>query len=166
NAPDVAVDLAGSDLAFGDYRAARLQAQGALPWRRGDGTLRIDASGLQAGLPLDALHATLRGAVERLRLDAEAQGGFGMLALAGDAQQQGARWQGRLAQLKLVPAQGAAWTLQQPAQWHWDGRNGALSPTCLQSTIGGALCTGADWPRRGLDLHGNGLPLALVSDWL
>src|SRR5690606_8139527 len=52
NAPDVAVDLAGSDLAFGDYRAARLQAQGALPWRRGDGTLRIDASGLQAGLPL------------------------------------------------------------------------------------------------------------------
>lgn len=166
NAPDVAVDLTGSDLAFGDYRAARLQAQGALPWRRGDGTLRIDAGGLQAGLPLDGLRATLRGAVERLRLDAEAQGGFGTLALAGDAQKQSARWQGQLAQLKLAPAQAAAWTLQAPARWSWDGRNGALSQACLQSTIGGALCASADWPRRGLDLHGNGLPLALVSDWL
>lgn len=166
NAPDVAVDLAGSDLAFGDYRAAQLQAQGTLPWRRGAGTLRIDASGLQAGLPLDGLRATLRGAVERLQVDAEAHGGFGTLALAGDAQKRGAGWQGQVAQLKLAPTQAAAWTLQQPARWRWDGRNGALSDTCLQSAIGGALCASADWPRRGLDLRGNGLPLVLVSDWL
>ena len=165
-APDVAVDLTGSGLAFGDYRATRLRAQGALPWRRGDGTLRIDASGLQAGLPLDRLSATLRGAVERLRLNAEAHGDVGTLALAGDAQKQGARWQGHVAQLKLAPAQAATWTLQQPARWSWDGRNGALSQTCLQSAIGGALCASGDWPRRGLDLRGNGLPLALVSDWL
>ncbi len=166
NAPDVTVDLSGSDLAFGDYRAAQLRAQGALPWRHGDGTLRIDASGLQAGLPLDGLRATLRGAVEHLRLEAEAHGEAGTLALAGSAQKQGARWQGELARLVLDPAQAATWTLQQPARWRWDGRNGALSQTCLHSAIGGALCASADWPRRGLDLRGNGLPLALASDWL
>lgn len=165
-APDVAVDLVGSDLAFGDYRASRLQAKGRLPWRQGDGALLIDAEGLQAGVPLRSLHASLRGAVERLRFDVDAANDSAALALSGNARKQGARWQGALASAALTPSAAAKWTLQQPASWSWDGRNGSLSATCLQSALGGALCASADWPRRGLDLHGNDLPLALAADWL
>ncbi len=166
NAPDVAVDLAGSALAFGDYRATRLQAKGRLPWRQGDGALLVDADGVQAGIPLTRLHASLRGAVERLRFDVDAGNDTVALALAGSAAKQGTRWQGGLASAVLTPAAAAKWTLQQPATWSWDGRNGALSSTCLQSALGGALCVSANWPRRGVDLRGNGLPLALASDWL
>ena len=166
NAPDVAVDLAGSDLAFGDYRASRLQAKGRLPWRQGEGALLIDADGVQAGLPLTRLHASLRGAVERLRFDVDAGNDRAALALAGSARKQGARWQGGLATLSLAPAAAAKWTLQQPATWSWDGRSGALSSTCMQSALGGTLCASADWPRRGVDLRGSDLPLALASDWL
>ncbi|WP_287596599.1 translocation/assembly module TamB domain-containing protein [Thermomonas sp.] len=166
NAPDVAVDLAGSDLAFGDYRAARLQAKGRLPWRQGDGALLVDADGVQAGVPLTRLHASLRGAVERLRFDVDAANDSAALALSGSAQKQGARWQGALSGAVITPKAAAKWTQQQPASWSWDGRNGALSSTCLQSALGGALCASADWPRRGVDLHGTGLPLALASDWL
>lgn len=166
NAPDVAVDLAGSALAFGDYRAAHLQAKGRLPWRQGDGALLVDADGVQAGIPLTRLHAALRGAVERLRFDVDAGNDTAALALAGSAQKLGTRWQGGLARAVLTPAAAAQWTLQQPATWSWDGRNGALTSSCLQSALGGALCASADWPRRGVDLRGDGLPLALASDWL
>jgi len=166
NAPDVAVDLAGNGLAFGDYRAARLQATGTLPWQRGDGTLRVEADDVQAGVPLTRLRATLRGAVERLRFEVDAGNDSASLALAGSARKQGARWQGDLARAVLTPAAAAAWTLRQPASWAWDGRNGTLAATCLQSALGGALCASADWPRRGLDLRGDALPLALASEWL
>ena len=166
NAPNVAVDLTGSDLVFGDYRASRLQAKGRLPWRQGDGALRLDADGVQAGVPLTRLHASLHGAMERLRFDVDAGNDTATLALAGSANRQGTRWQGTLASAVLAPAAAANWTLQQPATWSWDGRNGTLSSTCLQSALGGALCASADWPRRGLDLRGTGLPLALAADWL
>lgn len=165
-APDLAVDLTGSGLAFGDLRAAQVQAQGRLPWQHGEGRLRLDASAVQVGLALDAVHATLRGAVTRLQLDAEARGDFGALVLAGTAQAQGARWQGRLAQLQFTPAQAAAWTLQAPAEWRWNGGNGVLTPACLHATIGGVLCLSADWPRQGLTLQGQALPLALLAGWL
>src|SRR5690606_16121692 len=81
DAPDVRVDLEGSGIAFGDYRAERLAAKGQLPWKRGPssgsgqaGALDIVASGLQAGIALDRLDARLRGAVQALQFDAEAAG--------------------------------------------------------------------------------------------
>ena len=166
NAPDIDIDLAGDGIAFGDYRAERLLAKGRLPWNRGNGALDIDATGLQVGLPLASLQANLRGAVERLQFDATAQGDIGTLALRGDASKQGARWQGALASLQFDPELGATWTLQQPARWSWDGRNGALSRACLRSGDGGDLCANADWPRRGLDLQGEQLPLALAVPYL
>ena len=166
DAPDVAVDLDGSDLAFGDYRAGRLAAKGRLPWKAGNGALALDARGLQLGLPFADLRANLRGAVERLRFDAEARGDVGAIAVGGDAGKDGARWQGRLATLRFEPARGAQWTLQQPARWSWDGRNGALSRACLASSAGGDLCADADWPRRGLNVRGERLPLALLVPYL
>ncbi len=166
NAPDVDVDLRGNDVVFGDYRAQDFVAKGRLPWRSGSGALTVDARGLQLGLPLAALHADLRGAVERLQFDATANGDIGALALRGDANKQGSRWQGALAALQFDPAKGAAWTLQQPTRWSWDGNNGALSRACLLSNAGGELCADADWPRRGLNVQGDKLPLALLLPYL
>ena len=166
NTPDASVDLDGSGIAFGDYRADRISAKGRLPWSRGSGALDVVAQGLAAGVPFDDLRAQLRGSVERLQFDADAGGEIGKLALRGDAAKQGARWQGTLAALQFDPQRGAGWTLQQPAHWSWDGRNGALSQACLRSGDGGDLCANADWPRRGLDLQGNQLPLALVAPYL
>ena len=166
NAPDVAVALDGNDVAFGDYRAARLSAHGRLPWRQGSGELQVDASGLQAGVALDGLRAHLRGAVERLQFDVGAQGEVGELAATGSAGKQAAGWQGALDSLRLAPARGTAWALQAPARWRWDGRNGSLSQACLRSGGGGSLCATADWPRRGVDIAGNGLPWSLLSPYL
>ena len=36
----------------------------------------------------------------------------------------------------------------------------------LGSDTGGALCIAANWPREGLQLRGDALPLALVQPWL
>ncbi|WP_374609075.1 translocation/assembly module TamB domain-containing protein [Thermomonas sp.] len=166
NAPDIDIDLDGSGIAFGDYRADSIRAKGRLPWNKGNGALAIDARGVDAGLPLTGLQANLRGAVERLQFEADAQGEIGTLAVQGDANKQGTRWQGTLAALQFAPQLGARWTLQQPTRWAWDGRNGTLSQACLRSTDGGDLCANADWPRRGLDLQGDKLPLALAVPYL
>ena len=166
NAPDVHADLRGDDLAFGDYRATRFSASGRLPWRSGDGMLLVEAQGVRAGIALDRLRVGLRGAVERLQVDAGARGDVGAIALQGNAGKTGTRWQGALAALQLDPAKGAAWTLRQPARWSWDGRHGALSRACLQSNAGGELCADADWPRLGLGIEGNKLPLALSAPYL
>ncbi len=164
--PDATVDLVGDALHYGDYRAAHLVAKGQLPWRNGNGDVLVDASGLALGLPFQSLQIRARGAVEHLQLEGHANGDIGMLALAGSANKQGARWQGVLASLKFAPAKGAAWTLQDAAQWSWDGRNGTLSRSCLSSGSGGALCADADWPGRGLNVQGSGLPLALLKPYL
>ena len=166
NAPDIAVDLAGGDVAFGDYRARRFAAKGRLPWKAGEGALSLDAQGLQLGLPFAELHANLRGAIERLRFDADARGDIGAIALDGDANRRGARWLGTLSALRFDPARGAQWTLQQATRWSWDGNSGALSHACLASNAGGNLCADADWPRRGLTLRGAALPLALLVPYL
>jgi translocation and assembly module TamB len=41
-----------------------------------------------------------------------------------------------------------------------------LSSTCLASSGGGSLCASADWPRRGLDVRGQSLPLSLLVPYL
>ena len=166
DAPNIDADLTGSGLRWGDYRADALQARGRLPWRGGNGALDIDAQGIDVGLAVDSLRIDARGAVESLQLDADARSELGTLALVGNASKRGNAWQGALASLQLAPVKGAQWRLQQPARFAWDGRNGALSNACLASSGGGALCANADWPRRGLDVDGSGLPLALLTPYL
>ncbi len=167
NAPDLtAVELTGSGIAWGDLRASRLSVNGRLPWDKGEGALQINASGLQAGTDIDTVHATLRGALSHLRLDAEARGSQGAIAVAGSANNQGARWSGQLSRLQLTQPQTGAWTLQAPADWAWDGRNINVTRACLQAAAGGALCANGGWPGPGLALEGRGLPLALASDFM
>lgn len=165
-APDIDIDLVGSALAWADYRAEQLRAQGHLPWRTGNGHLDIDARGLQLGVPLHQLQASLRGAMARLQLQAQAQGDAGVVTLSGNALNQGAHWKGQLSQLQLTPTQGSAWMLQQPAQWAWDGQRSQLHRSCLQATLGGTLCVTANWPQQGVQLEGQQLPLALATPWL
>lgn len=166
DAPDIDADLSGSGLKYGDYRAASVSAKGRLPWRGRGGELIVRASDLDAGLALSSLNLDARGAIEALQLQAQASSEVAALELTGHADKRGATWQGALASLQLTPSKGASWRLQQPVQFRWDGRNGALSNACLASSSGGSLCASADWPRRGVDLKGQGLPLLLAQPYL
>src|SRR5690606_24209562 len=166
NAPDIEVDLTGSGLAYRDYTAASLVANGRLPWHRGNGALALSAQGVNAGVALDSVRIDATGAVEDLQLDASARGEIGALDLAGSAQKNGANWQGTLASLRLAPARGATWRLQSPARYAQRGRNWTLSQSCFAASDGGALCASADWPGRGLAVEGHGLPLSLATPYL
>ncbi|GAB3345908.1 translocation/assembly module TamB domain-containing protein [Lysobacter tyrosinilyticus] len=165
-APDIDGDLVGTGLSYAGYRADSVSVHGRLPWRGGNGALAIHAQGLDVGTPIDVLTLDARGAVENLQLQGEARGELGTLALSGHASKRGNTWQGTLASLQLAPVKGAQWQLQQAAAFRWDGRSGALSNACLASSGGGSLCANADWPRHGLDVRGETLPLALVLPYL
>ncbi|MDQ3289388.1 MAG: translocation/assembly module TamB domain-containing protein [Pseudomonadota bacterium] len=165
-APDIVADLTGSALAWGDYRAEDFSAQGQLPWRGSGGDLAIRASGLEAGVPFDTLRIDARGAVESLRLDADARGDIGALSLTGTANRRGSAWEGTLASLRLAPERGPAWALQSPAEYRWDDGDIRLSRACLDSGAGGYLCASADWPRNGVSVEGRALPLSMVEAYL
>ncbi|MDI9238175.1 translocation/assembly module TamB domain-containing protein [Lysobacter sp. LF1] len=165
-APDVVADLTGSGLKYGDYRADTFTAKGRLPWQRGNGAIAVRATGLEVGLPLSSVTLDARGAVESLHLQGEAHGDIGHLTLAGDAARRGTTWQGALSAFQLAPTRGASWHLQQAARFSWDGRNGSLSNSCFVSSGGGSLCASADWPRRGLAVNGDALPLSLLVPYL
>jgi translocation and assembly module TamB len=153
-------------LKYGDYKAASFSAKGRLPWRGRGGELALRASELDAGIALSSLSVDAHGAVEALQLQLQARSEVANLDLSGNAEKRGATWQGALASLQLAPSKGASWKLQQPAQYRWDGRNGALTNACLASSSGGSLCASADWPRRGVELKGQGLPLLLAQAYL
>lgn len=168
DAPDIAADLAGRDLAFGDYRAASLTARGRLPWQAGSapGALTLRGTGLQLGLPFESLAVDARGAMEALRLSADARGDFGTVALSGSARKQNADWLATLGSLRLAPTRGAAWSLTSPAQLRFGDGRFAVSNACLASAGGGSLCAQGDWPRRGIDVTGRGVPLTLIASYL
>jgi translocation and assembly module TamB len=164
--PNLELDLDGDGLRYRDYRADSLQARGKLPWRGSGGALVLDASGLEAGIAIDRLHVDARGAVENLQLDASADSTLGSLALGGSAARRNGLWQGTLETLRLQPAKGGAWRLQAPARYAQTGNGWTLARSCLAAGGGGELCASGDWPRRGLDVAGRGLPLALATPWL
>ncbi|KQY55188.1 pathogenicity protein [Lysobacter sp. Root494] len=165
-APNIDADLTGSGVSYAGYSAQGFSVQGRLPWRGGSGALAIRANGVDAGTAIETLTLDARGAVENLQLQGEARGEIGTLALSGNASKRGSTWQGALASLQLAPVKGTQWQLRQPAQFRWDGRSGALSNACLASSGGGSLCANADWPRRGLDVRGEALPLTLLLPYL
>ncbi|MEP6633959.1 MAG: translocation/assembly module TamB, partial [Luteimonas sp.] len=168
-APNIAADLAGSGLRWGDYRADALSAKGRLPWKGSDGALTVTASHLQAGIAIDTLHLQANGAVEALRLEGTARSGPNALDFAATADKRGPNWQGTLQSLQAAPGKGAAWHLQSPAHYAQviskTGTRWTLSQSCFASSGGGSLCASADWPRR-LDVHGSGLPLTLATPYL
>lgn len=101
-----------------------------------------------------------------MRLDADIANSMASVALQGDVRRNGERWQGQVATLRIAPSKGDAWALRQPAQFSTDGAAFTLSDTCLGAATGGALCASANWPRAGMVVHGDALPLSLVQPWL
>ncbi len=164
--PDIRADLQGTGLQWDDWKAQQLSINGRLPWRGDNGALEIRGSAVQVGMLLERLHISTRGNLQDLQLDAEAGNDLGALALSGSLRQHGQGWQGALAALRVTPAKGAPWQLRQPAAFSVQGDNFTLAATCLGANTGGALCVDADWPREGLRLSGDALPLALVQPWL
>ncbi|MBB5943395.1 translocation/assembly module TamB domain-containing protein [Xanthomonas sp. 3307] len=166
DAPDLTADLTGSGLKWDSYSADSLSLRGRLPWRGNGGELALRGSALNAGVLLQTLSVDARGAVENLQLDAKTQNDMGALALAGQVRRDGARWQGALNTLRIAPAKGEPWQLRQAANFSVAGSAFSLSESCLAPGSGGALCVSADWPKQGLTLRGDALPLALVQPWL
>src|SRR5690606_7848945 len=166
NAPDITADLDGSGLRYDDWAAESLHAQGRLPWRTGSGSLVLDASGLDAGIPVSSIHVDATGAVERLQLQATAGSEYGDLTLAGSTARRNGRWQGTLDTLQLDPWRGSAWSLQSPTTFAQTGNGWRLDDTCLAAADGGTLCASGDWPRQGLHMEGRGLPLTLATPYL
>ncbi|HLM54013.1 MAG TPA: translocation/assembly module TamB domain-containing protein, partial [Pseudoxanthomonas sp.] len=165
-APNLQADLSGSDLKWNDYGAATFSLRGRLPWRGSGGDLALRGTAVSAGAVLDRLQVDARGAVENLALDARASNAMGSVALAGIALRRGGNWQGSLDALQLAPSKGAAWRLQQPARFGQSGSAWKLAQACLGASGGGALCASADWPREGVVLNADALPLTLLQPWL
>ena len=165
-APDITADLVGSGLRYADYSAEALSIRGRLPWQGSNGTLALQGTNVQAGMLLDTITVNARGSVSNLRLDAQAKNELGAVALEGGVRQQGTAWRGDIAALRIAPIKGDAWALRAPATFGIQGSNFTLTDTCLGAATGGALCASANWPRDGLKVRGDALPLALVQPWL
>lgn len=165
-APDITADLVGSGLRYQDYSAEALSIRGRLPWQGNNGTLALQGTQVQVGMLLDTLSVNASGSVSNLRVDAQAKNELGAVALEGGVRQQGNAWRGDLAALRIAPVKGDPWSLRAPATFGIQGSTFTLSDTCLGAATGGALCASANWPRDGLVVRGDALPLALVQPWL
>lgn len=164
--PDITADLRGSSLQWDDWKAGQISINGRLPWQGDNGALQVQGSAVEVGMLLDQVRINARGSVQNLHLDAETGNELGAIALSGSVRQAGQAWRGELASLRLAPVKGAPWQLRQPAAFNVQGSNFMLGEACLGSTTGGAVCASANWPRDGLKLRGDALPLALVQPWL
>ena len=168
--PDIESDLQGSGLGWGDWSAGTVSLRGRLPWRGTGGDLALQGSDLQAGVAVQRIAVRAQGAVENLRLDAEVDSEqAARLALAGQLRRRGAGWQGEVERLRIAPLRGQPWSLQAPATFAYGQGRFQLQPACLAVTGGdgdASLCAQADWPRQGLSLHSERLPLTLVHPWL
>lgn len=168
--PNIEIDLSGQSLRYDTWKAASLRVRGRLPWRAGDGALAVDGETVEAGLAMSRLHLEARGAVEALRIDADADASFGRLALAGDLARRGEQWTGALNVLRFTPATGAAWALRAPARFSMTasprGTRLQLASSCFATADNtGALCADLDWPTRA-DVRADALPLALFAPYL
>jgi len=165
-APDITADLVGNGLRWDDWSAEAISIKGRLPWQGDSGTLAVQGSKVQVGMLLDSVNVDARGSVSNLRLDAQTKNELGAVALSGSVRQQGQAWRGELGALRIAPVKGDAWSLRAPATFSMQGSNVTLSDACLGAATGGALCASANWPREGLLVRGDALPLALVQPWL
>ncbi|TXH66119.1 MAG: translocation/assembly module TamB [Lysobacteraceae bacterium] len=170
--PDIDVDLRGEALRYEDWRAQRLHARGQLPWRGGEGGLRIEAESADVGLILDRVRVDARGALESLRIEADAQSELGDFALSARGGAQRGKGQSESIQLDIAafeftPRIGPAWRLQSPARLRQDGARWRWASSCFVTANAGdgRLCAEADWPGR-FDLRGRQVPMALLAPYL
>ena len=166
DAPDISADLVGSSLRWDDWSAESFSLKGHLPWRGDNGALALQGRNVNVGMLLDSLDVDARGSVSNLALSARTHNDMGAIDLHGSVRQQGEQWRGQLASLRIAPVKGDPWMLRGPADFVVNGGGFSLTDTCLGAATGGALCAQANWPREGLTVRGDALPLALVQPWL
>ena len=166
DAPDITADVVGSNLRWDDYAAEAISLKGRLPWSGDSGTLALQGRNVNAGMLLDSVNVDAQGSVSNLRLAAQARNDMGALDLQGSVRQQGQQWRGKLESLRLAPQKGDPWMLRGASDFAVNGSNYSLTETCLAPATGGALCVHANWPREGLVVRGDALPLTLVQPWL
>ncbi|KIP87788.1 pathogenicity protein [Stenotrophomonas maltophilia] len=166
DAPDITADVVGSNLRWDDYAAEAISLKGRLPWSGDSGTLALQGRNVNAGMLLDSVNVDAQGSVSNLRLAAQARNDMGALDLQGSVRQQGQQWRGKLESLRLAPQKGDPWVLRGASDFAVNGSNYSLTETCLAPATGGALCVHANWPREGLVVRGDALPLTLVQPWL
>jgi len=164
--PDIALDLGAHNLQWGDWKAAQLTLSGHLPWQGEHGQLQLQARALEVGVLLDWVNIQARGSVQNLQLQADTRTDLGLLSLSGHVAQMHRGGQGELATLYLAPARGTAWRLQQRVAFSWQGSSFQLNESCLLADAGGMVCARIHWPREGIYLRGEALPLALLQPWL
>ncbi|WP_372016992.1 translocation/assembly module TamB domain-containing protein [Pseudoxanthomonas sp. 10H] len=169
-APDVQADLRGRGLRWDDWSVNAIDLRGQLPWRGRNGDLVVQGSEVQVGIALQSVTVHARGAVEDLQLQVQADSpqAAGM-SVAGQLRRRGAGWAGSLDQLRIEPARGNAWALTAPAAFTVLGERVVLQPACLATTGANgdaSLCAQADWPREGLVVNSERLPLTLLAPWL
>ncbi len=164
--PDITADLRGSSLQWDDWKAGQVSISGHLPWKGDNGALQVQGSAVEVGMLLDSVRVDARGSVQNLRLEADTRNELGAIALSGSVRQAGQAWRGELATLRVAPVKGAPWQLRQAAPFNVQGSTFSLGDACLGAETGGALCVAANWPRQGVTLRGDALPLTLVQPWL
>ena len=167
DAPDITADVTGSGLRWEGYAADTLSLRGRLPWQGSGGSLTLHGTAVTAGMVLDSVQVQADGAMENLRLQADVRNEMAQLALQGEVRRNGARWQGQLGTLRIVPAKGNTWALRQPAPFSVNGPAFTVGNACLAAVgASGALCVDANWPREGVTVHSEALPLTLIQPWL
>lgn len=166
DAPAYRANLQGRQLAWQGVSARVLTLDGVLPTTGRSEHSRLDLQELaidgralgHARLELDGTRRDLRAA---LTLDGE----FGRADATLQGGQAGADWQGQLAQLRLAPALGPAWSLRAPADARWRDTRGLQAAGCLVAAApGGEVCARYDARTATLQLHA--LPFALLQPWL
>lgn len=168
-APNLQANLKGRGLIWNDWSASAVDLDGQLPWRGNGGNLVLRGSELQVGIPLQSVEVHAQGAVENLRLTLQADSPqTAGLSFGGQMQRRGNSWHGSIDQLGVKPARGNPWALEAPAAFVVTGPRWQLQPTCLvtHDKGDGRLCAEADWPREGLTVHSERLPLTLLEPWL
>ena len=168
-APGIVADLVATDLQVAGLAAESATLRGRLPASGGGGAIALRTEGAAiGGIALDTLVAEARGSWTALQVEARAAGDtIGEATLSGTLARRGNGWRGTLASLQLDPARGAPWRLREPAAFAWEPGRATLSRACLAAEgSAGALCATADWPRDGMTVVGEQLPLALVVPYL
>ena len=166
DAPDISADLSGNNLHWDDWSAESISLKGSLPWRGDNGALALQGSQINVGMLLERLDVQAQGSISNLRLAAKTHNEMGAIDLQGSLRQQGDQWRGELSALRIAPVKGDPWSLRAPSTFNINGANFGLTDTCLGAATGGGLCASADWPREGVKVRGDALPLALVQPWL
>ncbi|WP_110687349.1 autotransporter assembly complex protein TamB [Salinicola aestuarinus] len=175
--PQIALDLDGSNVGFGDSRIARLSLQATSTGTEDpEFDVDLDAGGIAAANQrIERVALGLTGRLSQHRLNLDVAGGEGLpvsrasLALAGGLNQANQRYRGTLSSLEVGTNYGDV-SLRAPFDVDADlaGASATVSPFCLDRRQGGALCltermnASAAQGRAALNLED--VPMALLDD--